>query len=264
MAAPDSTRPALDQYREFAGIYDQFAHRNDFELWLGEVLLPHLLELGLAAPGAALDVACGTGRAIPSLLRRGWEVQGCDLSPAMLAVARERFGDGVRLDVADMRRLPVLGSFDLVLVLNDAVNHLLTDGDLERAMASLALNLAPGGLLLFDCTTESFFRSAFDPSARRHVECEGRHWTWHGLGRSDRHPDVFRVEISGDSVDPIVLTQRHFSPAEFEAAIAAAGLECRRVLGQREIGERLFLNREPDDWRDDKAIYIASLPSRST
>jgi SAM-dependent methyltransferase len=41
----------------------------------------------------ALDLACGTGRLLLPLLRGGLEVDGCDLSPDMLAYCRERARD---------------------------------------------------------------------------------------------------------------------------------------------------------------------------
>src|SRR6476469_9283751 len=100
---------AFSTYERFAGIYDDFNHRNDYEMWLGRKLLPELEQRGLRK-GRVLDVGCGTGRAFPPLLSRGWQIHGCDLSPAMLERARERFGDAVALDVADMRKLPVFGS----------------------------------------------------------------------------------------------------------------------------------------------------------
>lgn len=40
--------------------------------------------------GQCLDIGCGTGLAIPELMRLGWTVTGVDLSEAMLSRARER------------------------------------------------------------------------------------------------------------------------------------------------------------------------------
>lgn len=254
----DDVTPALEAYESFASIYDDFNHRNDYETWLGAVLLPKLLSYGLGAPGAALDVACGTGRAFPPLLKRGWGIYGCDVSPAMVAIARERFGSQVRLSVADMRRLPTLGSFDLVLVMNDAVNHLLTDRDLHQTMAGVAENLSPGGVLVFDCNTRGLFRGLFGAGVSRTVERDGRQWIWQGMGEGDRLPSTFRARISGDSIDSITITERHFSTREVEAAIEAAGLRCLGVLGQHEADGEIVLSEQPDDDRDDKLIYVVS------
>src|SRR5436305_3377946 len=157
--APREGDPARIAYDAFAPIYNEFNHLNDYEMWLGEVLLPELEKHGLKR-GRALDVGCGTGRAFGPLLRRGWEVRACDLSPGMLERAREEGGDQVTLDTVDMRELPVYGEFELVLSLNDAVNYLLGDDDLERALACMRANLADDGLLLFDVNSKGTYESS--------------------------------------------------------------------------------------------------------
>jgi SAM-dependent methyltransferase len=257
----EDTAPALQAYESLASIYDDFHYRNDYETWLGVVLLPKLLAHGLEAPGAALDVGCGTGRAFPPLLERGWHVCGCDISPAMVEIARERFGDQVRLSVADMCRLPTLDRFDLVLALNDAVNHLLTDRDLDRAMIGFAKNLSPRGLLVFDCNTRGLFGELFAASESRVVERGGRRWIWQGMGEGDPTSPTFSVQISGDSIAPTTITERHFSQPQVERALEAAGLRCRSVLGQREADGKIMLCEHPDEERDAKFVYIASRES---
>lgn len=247
--------PALEAYEAYAEIYDDFNHLNDYEMWIGEILLPKLLGHGLKTPGMALDVACGTGRAFSPLLERGWKIWGCDVSPAMVAIAKKRFGDQVRLSVADMRSLPTIGKFDLILVMNDAVNHLLTLRDLHQTMAGIAANLQPGGLLLFDCNTRALFRKAFAATVSHAVERNGRRWIWQGMGKNGR---TFRVQISGDFIDPVTITERHFLQLEVEAAMKASDLTCRAVFGQRETDGRVLLSEEPDEERDDKVIYVAS------
>jgi len=177
---------------------------------------PEASRLRPRSTGVALDIGCGTGQAFPPLLKRGWDICGCDISPAMVTIAKEHFGNQVRLSVADMRRLPTLGSFDLVLAMNDTVNHLLTDRDLHQTMAGVAKNLSPSGLLVFDCNTRALFRELFDAAERRAVERGGRRWIWRGMGEGDLPPPTFRAQISGDSIDPITITERHFSQREIE------------------------------------------------
>jgi demethylmenaquinone methyltransferase / 2-methoxy-6-polyprenyl-1,4-benzoquinol methylase len=67
--------------------------------------------------GHVLDVATGTGLVAAELLKRGFRVTGVDQSPEMLAIARRRFGDRVRLIDASAQALPFdSGSFDHVTV----------------------------------------------------------------------------------------------------------------------------------------------------
>jgi SAM-dependent methyltransferase len=254
-------KAALATYEQFAAIYDEFNHANNYEMWLGEKLLPELQKRGLRK-GQVLDVGCGTGRAFPPLLSRGWEILGCDLSPAMLARARQRSGDWVQLAVADMRALPVLGSFELVLAMNDAVNYLIGDGDLERALRGMCANLSADGLLLFDTNSRLMFRIAYE-SMEYEVEKDGQRWTWTGLGRPDESRPIYRVRIDGDGIEPFVNDERYFAIGDVEAAISASGLELLAVLGQREDDDGLVLRDPPDDGRDHKIVYIARARQRS-
>ena len=59
--AMNAADPALTAYEAFASIYNDFNASNDYEMWLGDVLLPELEKHGLGRPGWALDVGCGTG-----------------------------------------------------------------------------------------------------------------------------------------------------------------------------------------------------------
>jgi SAM-dependent methyltransferase len=254
MGSRQSGDAAFSTYEEFARIYDDFNHLNNYEMWLGEKLLPELERRGLRT-GRVLDVACGTGRAFEPLLRRGWEVRGCDISPAMLERARARFGE-VELDVADMRELPAYGEFELALVLNDAVNYLTGDGELERALRAIRANLLPDGLLLFDCNSRLMYRLAYE-SDEDDVVNDGRRWTWTGLGQEDESSSVYKARIAGDGIEPIFNEERYFSVAEVEAALAGAGFECLAVLGQREEGSEVVLREPPDDEGDHKIVYIA-------
>lgn len=244
----------LAAYEAFASIYNEFNHLNDYEMWLGRTLLPALERHGLKH-GRVLDVGCGSGRAFAPLLRRGWEVEGCDLSPAMLELARQEGGDRVELAVADMRELPVFGAFDLVISLNDPVNYLFDDGDLEPTFAGMRANLADDGLVLFDCNTISTFESAYSTLIKE-VDYNGRHWVWRGIG--EIAPNLYETRIEGDDIEPIITRERFRPEAEVRDALTAARLECRAVLGMVEVGTEVVLLEPPDEERHFKIIYIAS------
>ncbi|MGN6258219.1 MAG: class I SAM-dependent DNA methyltransferase [Solirubrobacterales bacterium] len=246
--------PALAAYEAYAPVYNEFNHQNDYEMWLGRSLLPELEKHGLKH-GRVLDVGCGTGRAFAPLLRRGWEIRGCDLSPAMLERAREEGGGKVELEVADMRELPVFGEFELVISMNDAVNYLLGDDDLERALSGMRANLADDGLLLFDVNSRSTYAAGAWTMARE-VEYEGRRWTWRGTGEVG--PSTFEVRIEGDDIEPSIHRARFRSQPEVREAMQGAGLECLAVLGMTEVDNEIVLSEPPDEDRDYKVIYIGA------
>ena len=101
-------------------------------------------------PGARtlLDVACGTGAHLAHLAGR-YEVEGVDLDPAMLAVARERL-PSIPLHEADMVDLDLGRRFHAVVCLFSSVAYVRTPARLERAVVSMASHLEPGGVLAIE------------------------------------------------------------------------------------------------------------------
>jgi SAM-dependent methyltransferase len=69
-------------------------------------------------PGRCLDLGCGTGRAIPGLVRAEWTVVGIDISRDQLDAARASFGDAAELVQGDAHSLPFdRDEFDAVISL---------------------------------------------------------------------------------------------------------------------------------------------------
>jgi SAM-dependent methyltransferase len=97
-------------------------------------------------PGSVLDAGCGTGRVAIELARRGIDVVGVDLDPAMLAGARDKAPD-LPWVVADLAAVDLGRTFDLV-VLAGNVMIFLTPGTEAAVVANLARHLGPGGALV--------------------------------------------------------------------------------------------------------------------
>jgi SAM-dependent methyltransferase len=256
-----SARAAYDR---FAAIYDECNAQNDYERWLGTALLPTLRRFGLRN-GRALDIGCGTGKAFPPLLKRGWTVSGCDVSPAMLDVARRKFGDRVPLYEFDARDVPRLetpdapatgGCFQLVLLLNDVVNYLTDNGDLSRAFAAVRRNLTDGGLAAFDANSISLFRHAFGSGISEIMDERGV--TWRGLAGEVHPGGTFEAQLSGRGVETHIHRQRHWTAQEIRAALAGAGLACVAAMGQSEDDGDIILSEPPNEEREFKVIYVAA------
>lgn len=245
-------------YEAMAPVYDDFTAHHEYDEWITDLLMA-LKRRGLKGR-RLLDVGCGTGKSFMPMLRRGWEVTGCDISPAMLRIARGKAGDAARLEVADMLELPRFGEFDLVWALDDAVNYLLSPKELERALAAMQANLAPTGLLLFDVNEILAYRTFFAETVV--VERNGRRLVWKGLAAADVAPGSIcesRLEAEGDdaganATPPHTHRQRHFPEAEVLAALAGAGLECVDVYGIYTDG---ILKQPLDESTHTKAIYVA-------
>jgi len=200
------------------------------------------------------------------MLDRGYEVVACDLSPEMVSRAREKAaGRSARVLVADMRVLPRLGAFGLLTCLDDAVNYLASEGELRAALEGFARNLRPGGLAIFDANTLATYRTMFAGDAA--VEAGGMQFRLHGEGSPNARPgelSTLSIEVLARGPDGRAQRtrtrhlQRHHPRATVERAAAEAGLEIVTVRGQL-TGVRL--EREPDEERHTKLVYVARRPA---
>jgi ubiquinone/menaquinone biosynthesis C-methylase UbiE len=101
----------MDPYRYSAALYDFVVG----PLTVG--LQPVRMKLAPPIQGMrVLDVGCGTGSDLKLYHQAGCDVYGVDLSPAMLRVARRKFGKSADLHLCDAAQMPFQDeSFDLVL-----------------------------------------------------------------------------------------------------------------------------------------------------
>src|SRR5688572_3045350 len=165
---------ATAAYDSVAPGYDLLTAGYEYDRWI-DALEELAREHGLLG-SRLLDVACGTGKSFLPFLERGYEVAACDVSPAMVAIADDKAGGRASCSVADMCALPVLGAFDLVTCLGDALNHLPDLVAVGAALDGFAANLAPGGLAVLDLNTLSAYREVPDAVA----EDDDRLVVWNG------------------------------------------------------------------------------------
>ena len=260
-AASDHARAAYDG---LAPAYDLFTGGHDHAAWAG--LLERLARQHGLSGRRLLDVGCGTGSALLPMIERGYDAVGVDVSPGMLAIARDKLSGGAQLVAADMRRLPELGRFDLVWSVADAVNYLHSEEELVAAFTGFRRNLAPGGIAVFDVDTLRTFRVLYSslmvvPSDDRAVVFEGRNEEAideGALGEAwiDR---LERADPPWWSRVRTVHRQRHHPRAVLERALRAAGLACVAVWGTDGAGG---LERPLDELTHAKAVYIAAREGR--
>lgn len=130
-----------------ASLYDAIYSWKDYP---SEVVRLEQLLTGRVRSGGRrlLDVACGTGKHL-ELLRRSWEVEGVDIDPDMVAIARRRL-PGVRVEIADMTSFDLGKRSDVVTCLFSAIGYVLTVERLEAAVGCMARHLLPGGVLALE------------------------------------------------------------------------------------------------------------------
>jgi SAM-dependent methyltransferase len=244
-------------YDSLAAVYDVLTRGYCHELWVGRIERI-ARDHGLSGR-RVLDVACGTGKSFLPLAERGYEVTACDISPAMVEIARGKAPD-LAISVADMRDLGDLGEFDLITCLDDAVNYLLDRDELDGFFAGVARNLVPGGVALFDVNSLGVYREGFardwlidDPAAFIAWTAPGAEHTASG-GSAVATIHVFTPQGSGWVRKTSRHEQRHWPQDELACAAGRSCLRIAAVYGQHR-GAVLALGF--DEFEHHKALCVA-------
>jgi SAM-dependent methyltransferase len=115
-------------------------------------LIRDIIERRHGRVATLLDVACGTG-AVTALLAPAYQVSGLDISPGMLAAAREKLPAGTPLHLADMTSFTLGTRFDAIVCAYQGVNHLLSLPAWESFFRRAYRHLNAGGVFVFDIAT---------------------------------------------------------------------------------------------------------------
>jgi predicted TPR repeat methyltransferase len=191
-------------------VFEGYAERFDAHLIALGYRVPGLFRQMLqrlrpdGAPGAVLDLGCGTGLALLTVadLLDG-PVVGVDLAPAMLDIARRR-GLYAELHTRDLSDFLAEESRRFTLIL--AADVFCYFGDLAPVLRAIAARLTPGGLLLLS------LEAATQATAPWHLQPRGRY---------AHHPDHLRAAAAAAGLALVELTQE---PLRQEAGAPVPGL----------------------------------------
>jgi predicted TPR repeat methyltransferase len=133
-------------YKNLSKIYDSC--KSSFWDKYCELIHPHL-EVDTSY---ILDLGCGTGLAIDYLSCTADRYLGVDLSPDMLAIAREKHPD-YNFVLTSILTIDFPQKFDFVLSAFDTVNHLLRLEDWKKLFECACLHMKIGAVFIFDVVT---------------------------------------------------------------------------------------------------------------
>src|SRR4051812_30867118 len=128
-------------YDRFAAVYDAIYKFKNYEEEVAKVA--EIVRARNPAAKSLLDVGCGTGEHILHL-KKDFDCAGIDLSPQLLAACREKNPD-VEVFEGDMKDFDLGRKFDAIVCLFGAVGYMLTNVDLDKAIANMAKHLEPDG-----------------------------------------------------------------------------------------------------------------------
>ncbi|MFI9526595.1 class I SAM-dependent methyltransferase [Micromonospora rosaria] len=181
-----------------------------------------------------LDVGCGTGRDAGYLAGLGWAVTGLDISPRMLAYARQRHPD-VRFVEADLRDFALPARFDVVTCLDSALLYCHGNADLNAFLDRCHAHLRPGGLLVAEMRNGAYFLGGggaelLDGVRTRTVRWRGTPYTSHTLLWLDHAEQLLRRRRTWTwpgCPDPLVQTSawRLLFPMELRHRLDTAGFD---------------------------------------
>ena len=227
--------------------WDAFA--VDYEKWAETMTedVPFYVSLAQGTDGPVVELAVGNGRvAIPVAQAIGRPVLGIDISPAMLAQARENAAAaGVELELreGDMRELELDESAALIYCPFRGLMHLPSWADRRQTFERIAAALRPGG---------RFAWNAFVFNHRIAAELDGK---WHEDApvphRIDYVPAEARIDLTLDSGDGIPLYWS--TKAEWQGLVEVAGLEVEALYG--------WFDRRPFDEESKEMVWVVRRPA---
>ncbi len=215
-------------YTRLAELYDVIYAKKDYA---SEARLLHgVIDRCARTPHrerrSLLDVACGTGLHL-SHLRIWYDVEGVELSPWMLNIARHRLPD-VPLHQYDMRYFDLGARFDAVTCLFSAIGYMRSVSELRRAIATMARHVLPDGIVIVEpwLTPDRFI------DGHVHVDvAEGEGMKIARVGVSRREGDVSVLDMHhmvGSERGVERFFERHevrlFTHEQYLSAFTAAGL----------------------------------------
>jgi SAM-dependent methyltransferase len=119
--------------------------------WDTQVSPPELIEfIAQHAPGRALDVGCGTGTNLATLIQAGWQGDGVDLSRLAICKARrrlQRMGLSAGLRSGDFTRLEIPPRA-YTLILDIGCYHSLPEMERAGYREKIVRGLSRGGTFL--------------------------------------------------------------------------------------------------------------------
>ncbi|MBR5390517.1 MAG: class I SAM-dependent methyltransferase [Clostridia bacterium] len=245
----------MSQFSHLAACYDLLIEQSVYDNFCKRITA--LLCGAGICDGLLLELCCGTGSLTRLLSQQGYEMIGCDISPEMLNVAREKCAD---LSVPPVLicqpadELDLYGTVRGAVCCLDSVNYFTDLRELKRVFSRVSLFLEPGGLFLFDVKSRELFSRLCGTSSIQETEnyfCAWQYGFDASSGRGMHQVDIFKKSSDKYRRFTEIHEQRCYSMETLKNALLDAGFsKCDVYEGftakraRQEAGRLLFAARK--------------------
>lgn len=232
--------------------------RGDTSKWEDRLFY---LEILKQYGGPALDVGCGTGRLLLDFMHQGFEMEGMDNSPEMLALCREKaaaLGLQPVLYEQTMETLNLPRRYRTILIPSSSLQLLITPAQVAEAMRRFCDHLEPGGRLVSPfmqiwnpgepltsewektavrpdgAVVRRVARARFDPA----TECEDT---------EDLYQVIVNGQVVAEELHQRAPATRSYTQAQARAVFEQAGL----------VEIQLYSNFTFDPVKPEDTVYVA-------
>jgi SAM-dependent methyltransferase len=193
-----------------------------------------------------LELGCGTGRVTEVLVRHA-DVTAADLLVEMLRLACRR-APSANFVASDLRQFAFARRFDLIVLADDPMAHLISIDDRERALRRIANHLTPDGHVVIEGL---YRREPANSQQRRGNLIIDELW------KTTDDPSVWNAHYryeKGDTAIEASSVLRSWSQSDLEL-LATCGLDVESIWGD--------FDERPFDPTSHRMIIAAKLTSRT-
>jgi SAM-dependent methyltransferase len=198
------------------------------EMFAAEAVVPAVdLLAELASGGRALELGIGTGRIALPLAQRGVEMQGIDLSSAMVAKLREKpGGEEIPVAIADFATTRLDGTFRLAYLVFNTINNLTRQADQVACFRNVAAHLEPGGCFLIEVGVPDLRR--LPPGETMHVfDASEGHWGIDEYDVASQGLVSHHFSLVDGVIERVSMPFRYVWPSELDLMAELAGMRLR-------------------------------------
>ncbi len=187
-----------------------------------------------------LDIGCGTGRHSIELRKRGYSIEGIDLSQTQIERAIEKSKtEGLKIDfkVADARKLEFESEFDLVIMICEGAFSLMETDDMNyQILKNASKALKPKGKLIFTALNALFplyhsVKDFINSGAEKGATSEN---TFDLMTFRDH--SVYETEDDSGNKLSLKCNERYYAPSEVSWLLKSLGFTMVDIYGAK-LGE---------------------------